>query len=54
MPPGTRRIPARFVTVRPSTGIAIAVEDHGAGISKEEQRRVFGKFVRGAAARALT
>ncbi len=33
--------------------IAIAVEDHGAGIPKEEQRKVFGKFVRGAASRGL-
>jgi signal transduction histidine kinase len=33
--------------------IAIAVEDHGTGIPKEDQRRVFGKFVRGAGARAL-
>jgi signal transduction histidine kinase len=30
----------------------ISVEDRGPGIAKEEQRAVFGKFVRGAAARA--
>jgi signal transduction histidine kinase len=33
--------------------ISIAVEDHGAGMSRDDQRRVFGKFVRGAAARVL-
>jgi two-component system phosphate regulon sensor histidine kinase PhoR len=31
----------------------ISVEDHGAGITKQEQREVFRKFVRGTAARAL-
>ncbi len=42
------------VVVKAEAGeIAIAVEDQGAGMSKEEQRRVFGKFVRGTAARAL-
>ena len=30
----------------------ISVEDHGPGISREEQRAVFRKFVRGEAARA--
>jgi len=34
-------------------GIAIAVEDEGAGISKEEQRRVFRKFMRGEASGTL-
>ncbi len=32
--------------------IAIAVEDQGPGISREEQRTIFGKFTRGAASRA--
>ncbi len=32
---------------------AITVEDQGAGIPKEEQRRIFRKFTRGAASRAL-
>jgi signal transduction histidine kinase len=31
----------------------ISVQDHGAGIPKDEQRAVFRKFVRGAAARSL-
>jgi two-component system phosphate regulon sensor histidine kinase PhoR len=33
--------------------IAIAVEDHGPGISREEQRSIFRKFTRGAASHAL-
>jgi len=33
--------------------IAIRVRDQGLGIPKEEQRRIFGKFVRGEAARAM-
>jgi signal transduction histidine kinase len=33
--------------------IAIAVEDQGPGISREEQRSIFRKFTRGAASRAL-
>ena len=32
---------------------AISVQDEGPGISKDEQRAVFGKFVRGAASRNL-
>lgn len=31
----------------------ISVEDHGAGVPKQEQRDVFRKFVRGTAARTL-
>jgi two-component system phosphate regulon sensor histidine kinase PhoR len=45
-------------TVRVSVGTrggfaAISVEDQGPGIARDEQRKVFRKFVRGAAARAL-
>lgn len=32
--------------------VAIAVRDHGIGVPAFEQRRIFQKFVRGAAARA--
>lgn len=33
--------------------IAVSVKDEGPGISKDEQKRVFGKFMRGAASRTL-
>jgi two-component system, OmpR family, phosphate regulon sensor histidine kinase PhoR len=42
------------VSVKPEdAGIAVAVEDEGPGISKEEQKRVFRKFMRGTASRTL-
>jgi signal transduction histidine kinase len=34
--------------------MAIAVRDHGVGIPRSEQRKIFRKFVRGAAARSLS
>ena len=42
------------VSVEPRGGFAgIAVEDQGVGIAKDEQRKIFHKFVRGASARAM-
>jgi signal transduction histidine kinase len=42
------------VAIESRDGFAgISVQDHGGGISPDEQRTVFGKFVRGAAAREL-
>ena len=38
---------------RMSTRLAIGVRDQGVGIPRSEQRRIFGKFVRGEAARSL-
>lgn len=48
--PASRRVD---VTVRAHDGIlSIAVHDHGPGIPEAEHQEVFGRFVRGAAARA--
>jgi signal transduction histidine kinase len=42
------------VSVERRNGLAgISVEDHGPGIPKDEQRRIFRKFVRGASAKQL-
>jgi signal transduction histidine kinase len=45
--------PVTVSVARDSRGVSIAVEDQGPGISREEQRAVFRKFVRGTAAKAL-